>query len=135
MPLPEAATTALQNDCKCYASPGNGPHVAFLVKNHIVPHILGVIYSPQGLAAALRFQLPHSPRRTMLYVYSKFTARDKIEVDDFIQSMEAYDIVMADFNDDIWASPPTRPWKKGLDNTRGYRSECLTSFPDFGGKQ
>ena len=52
----------------------------------------------------------------MLCVYSKFTARDKTEVDDFIQSMEPYDIIMGDFNDDIWASPPTRPWQKGLDN-------------------
>ena len=115
-PLPEAATTALQNDYKCYASPVNGPRVAFLFRNHIVLHILEVIYSPRGLAAALRFQLPHGPRRTVLCVYSKFTTRDKTEVDDFIQSMEPYDIIMVDFNDNIWASPPTRPWQKGLDN-------------------
>ena len=52
----------------------------------------------------------------MLCVYSKFTARDKTEVDDFIQSIKPYDIIMGDFNDNIWASPPTRPWQKGLNN-------------------
>ena len=43
-PLPEAATTALHSDYKCYAAPSGGPRVAFLAKNTLVPHILEVVY-------------------------------------------------------------------------------------------
>ena len=45
-PLPEAATIAMHNDCKCFAAPGTGPRVAFLVRSNLVPHILEVIYAP-----------------------------------------------------------------------------------------
>ena len=45
------------------------------------------------------------------------TTRDKMEVDNFIHSMHPYNIKMGDFNDDMWASPPTRPWQVGLDNS------------------
>ena len=85
-PLPEAATTALHNDYKCYAAPGMGPRMAFLAKNTLVSHKLGVIHSPRGLAAALRLRLPNGPQRTIVCVYSKFTPRDKTEVDQFIHS-------------------------------------------------
>ena len=51
-------------------------------------------------------------------VYSKCTARDKAKVDRFIHITTTYDIIMGDFNDNIWASPPTRPWQEGLDDAR-----------------
>ena len=63
----------------------------------------------------------------LLILYSKFTARDKTEVDDFIQSMEPYDIIRGEFGDDIWASPPTRPWQKGLDNAESLDPLLATS--------
>ena len=100
-PLLEAATTARQSDYKCYAAPGTGPRMAFLVRNHTVPNILETIYSLQGLAAALRFQLSHGPRRTIVCVYPKCTPRDKTEVDRFIRCIDPYHIIMGDFNDDI----------------------------------
>ena len=53
-PKPEAATTALNNDYKCYAAPGNEPRIAFIVRNAVVPHILETLYSPNGLAGAIR---------------------------------------------------------------------------------
>ena len=34
----------------------------------------------------------------------------------FIHSMGPYDIIMGDFNDDIWATAPTRPWQESLDD-------------------
>ena len=43
-PLPEARTTYLQDDYKCYAAPSGGPRVAFLAKNALVLHILEVVY-------------------------------------------------------------------------------------------
>ena len=61
---------------------------------------------PLGLAAALRIQLPAGPRCTIVCVYSKFTARHKTEVDHSIPSMCPYDIIMGDFNDDLWGFPP-----------------------------
>ena len=89
--------------------------MALLTKNTLVPHILEVIYSPSGRAAALRFQLPNSPQRTIVCVYSKFTSRDKTEVDHFIHPTAPHDIIMGDWNDDIWAAP-TRLWQEGLDD-------------------
>ena len=47
-PLPEAATTALNNDYRCYAAPGTEPGIAFLVRNVMVPHVLETLYSPNG---------------------------------------------------------------------------------------
>ena len=113
-PLPEAATTALNNDYKCYAAPGNESRVAFLIRNTVVPHVLEMLYSPNGLAGALRLQLPNSPRRTIACVYSKLSRQDKQEVDLFLQSLRPYDIIMGDYNDDIWSSDPTRPWQHDL---------------------
>ena len=100
-PEPEAATTALNNNYKCYAEPGTEPRVAFIVRNTVVPHILETLYSRNGLAGAIRLQLPNSPRRTIACVYSKFNRRDKQSVDLFLQSLRPYDIVMGDYNDDI----------------------------------
>ena len=53
-PMPEAATTALNNNYKCYAVPGTEPRVAFIVRNNVVPHILETLYSPNRLAGAIR---------------------------------------------------------------------------------
>ena len=53
-PLPEAATTAPQHNYKCYAAPMTEPRVAFLAKNSLVPQMLEVVYSPQGLVKAAR---------------------------------------------------------------------------------
>ena len=86
-PLPEAATTALNNDYKCYAVPGTEPWIAFLVRNAMVPHVLETLYSPNELAGALRLQLPNGPRRTIACVYSKFSRHDKQEVDLFLQTV------------------------------------------------
>ena len=61
-------------------------------------------------------QLPNSPRRTIACAYSKFNRQDKQEVDLFLQSLQPYDIVMGDYNDDIWSSNPTRPWQEDLAN-------------------
>ena len=115
-PLPEAATTALNNDHKCYAAPGTEPRIAFLVRNTMVPHVLETLYSPNGLAGALRLQLPNGPRRTIACVYSKFRGHDKQEVDLFLQTLKPYDIIMGDYNDDIWLPDPTRPWQQDLAN-------------------
>ena len=82
----------------------------------MVPHILETLYSPNGLAGAIRIQLPNSPRRTIACVYSKFNRQDKQEVDRFLQYMRPYDIVMGDYNDDIWSPNPTRPWQVDLAN-------------------
>ena len=71
-PKPEAATTALNNDYKCYAALGTEPRVAFIVRNTVVPHILETLYSPNGLARGITLQLPNSSRRTIACVYSKF---------------------------------------------------------------
>ena len=95
-PMPEAATTALNNDYKCYAAPGTDPQVAFIVRNTVVPNILQTLYSPNGLAGAIRLQLPNSPRRTMACVYSKFNRQDKQQVDLFLQAVQPYDIIMGD---------------------------------------
>ena len=38
-------------------------------------------------------------------------------MDQFIHSMGPYNIIMGDFNNDIWATAPTRPWQEGLDDT------------------
>ena len=38
--MPEAATTALNNNYKCYAAPGTESRVAFIVRHIVVPHIL-----------------------------------------------------------------------------------------------
>ena len=38
--LPEVATTALNNDCLCYAAPDTEPRIAFLVRNVVVGHVL-----------------------------------------------------------------------------------------------
>ena len=62
-PLPEAATTALNNDYKCFAAPGTEPRIAFLVRNTIVPHVLETLCSPNALAGALRIQI-QSKRQT-----------------------------------------------------------------------
>ena len=115
--MPEAATTTLNNNYKCYAAPGNEPRVAFIVRNTVVPHVLETIYSPNGLAGATRLQLPNSPRRTIACVYSKFNRQDKQEVDLFLQSIQPYDVIMRDYNDDIWSSHPTRLWQEDLANT------------------
>ena len=96
-PLPEAATTALNNDYKCYAAPGNEPRAAFLIRNNVVTHVLETLYSPNGLAGAIRLQLPNSPRRTIGCVYSKFSRQDKHEVDLFLHSLQPYDIIMAEW--------------------------------------
>ena len=80
----------------------------------MVPHILETLYSPNGLAGAIRIQLPNSPRRTIACVYSKFNQQDKQEVDLFLQSLRPYDIIMGDYNDDIWSPNPTRPWQEDL---------------------
>ena len=82
----------------------------------MVPHILETLYSPNGLAGAIRIQLPNSPRRTIACVYSKFNQQDKQEVDLFLQSLRPYDIIMGDYNDDIWSPNPTRPWQQDLAN-------------------
>ena len=115
--MPEAATTALNDNYKCYATPGNEPQVAFIVRNTVVPHVLETLYSPNGLAGAIRLQLPNSLRLTIVCVYSKFNRQDKQEVDLFVQSLQPYDIIMGDYNDDIWSSNPTRPWQKDLANS------------------
>ena len=115
-PKSEAATTALNNNYKCYAAPRTEPRLAFIVRNTVVPHILETFYSPNGLAGAIRLQLPDRPRRTMACVYSKFNRQDKQEVDLFLQSLQPDDIVMGDYNDDIWSSNPTRPWQEDLAN-------------------
>ena len=60
-PKPEAATTALNNDYKWYAAPGTKPRVAFIVRNIVVPHILETLYSPNGLAGAIRIRPPTAP--------------------------------------------------------------------------
>ena len=96
-PLPEAAATALNNDYKCYAAPGNEPRVAFLIRNNVVTHVLETLYSPNRLAGAIRLQLPNSPRRTIGCVYSKFSRQDKHEVDLFLQSLQPYNIIMAEW--------------------------------------
>ena len=49
-------------------------------------------------------------------MYSKFNRQDKQEVDLFLQSLRPYDIIMGDYNDDIWSSNPTRPWQEDLAN-------------------
>ena len=67
-PLPKAATTALHNNYKCKAAPSTGPMVALPAKDTTVPHILEVIASPRGLAAALRLQLPLGLRCTIVCV-------------------------------------------------------------------
>ena len=82
----------------------------------MVPHILETLYSPNGLAGAIRIQLPNSPCRTIACVYSKFNQQDKQEVDLFLQSLRPYDIIMGDYNDDIWSPNPTRPWQEDLAN-------------------
>ena len=103
-----AATTALSNDYKCYTAPGTEPRIAFLVRNAVVPHVLKTIFSPNGLAGALRLQLPNGPRRT--------SRHDKQEVDLFLDSMKPYNILMGDYNDNIWSPNPTRPWQRDLTN-------------------
>ena len=113
-PRPEAATTALQNNYKCLAAPGGYPRAAFLIKNHLVPHITDTIYSRNGLAAALRIHLPNDKRRTIVNIYPKFNKPDKKEIDDFIRSMSPYDLLMGDFNDALWNDQPNRPWQEGL---------------------
>ena len=112
----QAATTALNNNYKCYAAPGTEPRVAFIVHNTVVPHILETLYSHNELAGAIRLQLPNSPRRTIACVYSKFNREDQQEVDLFLQSLQPYDMRMGDYNDDIWSSNPTRPWHEDLAN-------------------
>ena len=110
-PLPEAATTPLNNDYKCYTAPGTEPRIAFLVCNAVVPHVLETICSPNGLAGVLRLQLPNGPRRTIACVYSEFSRPDKQEVDLFLETMKPSDILMGDYNDDILSANPTRPWQ------------------------
>ena len=83
----------------------------------MVPHVLEPLYSPNGLAGAIRLQLPNSPRRTIARVYSKFSRQDKQEVDLFLHTLQPYDIIMGDYNDDIWSSDPTRPWQHDLANS------------------
>ena len=115
-PLPEAATTALNNEYKCYVAPGTEPRVAFLVRNTVVPHVLETVYSPNGLAGALRLQLPDGPRRTIVCVYSNFSQYDKQEVDLFLQTLKPYDIIIGDYKDNIWSSDAARPWQQDLAN-------------------
>ena len=91
--------------------------IAFLIRNTEVPHVLETLYSPNGLAGAIRLQLPNSPRRTIACMYSKFSRQDKPEVDLFLQSLQPYDIIMGDYNDDIWSADPTRPWQQDLANS------------------
>ena len=95
-PLPEAATTTLKNDYKFYVTPGTEPRIVFLVRNAMVPHVVETLYSPHGLAGALRLQLPNGPRRTIACVYSKFCQHDKQKVDPFLQTMKPFDILMGD---------------------------------------
>ena len=80
----------------------------------MVPHVLETIYSPNGLAGVLKLQLPNGPRCTIACVHSKFSRHDKQEVDLFLETMKPYDILMADYNDDIWSPNPTCPWQKDL---------------------
>ena len=110
-PLPEAATTALNDDYKCYAAPGNEPRVAFIICNTVVPHVIETLYSPKGLSGAIRLQLPNSPRRTMCLLLIQPSGQ---EVDLFLQSLQSYDDIMGDYNDDVWSSNPTRPWQHDL---------------------
>ena len=56
------------------------------------------MYTPRGLATALCLQVPHRPRHTVVCVYSKFTPRDKAEVDQFIHSMTLYNILWKNLN-------------------------------------
>ena len=56
-PLLEATTTALNNDYKCYAASRKEPRVTFLIRITVVPHALETLYSPNGLAEAMRLQL------------------------------------------------------------------------------
>ena len=113
-PLSQAATTALNNDYKCYAPPATEPRIAFLIRNAMVPHALEPLYSPNGLMGALRLQLPNGPRRTIACVYSKFSRHDKQEVDLFLQTVKLYANIMRDYNGDIWSPDPTRPWQHDL---------------------
>ena len=111
-----------------HGNPGGRPG-----QNTLVPHVLEVVYSPQGLAAALRHQLLHGARHTTVCVYSKFIARAKTEVDPFIHSMTPYGIIMGYFKDDIWAASPTHPWQEGLDGTSVLDPVLATPHhPDVG---
>ena len=82
----------------------------------MVPHVLETLFSPNGQAGALTLQLPNGPRRTLACVYSKFSGHEKQEVDLFSQTLKPYDIIMGDYNEDIWSSDPTRPWQHNLAN-------------------
>ena len=82
----------------------------------MVPHVLETLYSPNGLAGAIKVQLPNSPP-TIACVYSKFSRQDKQEVNLFLQSLWPYDIRMGDYNHDIWSSDPARPWQHDLANS------------------
>ena len=116
-PAAGAATTAINNVYKRYAAPRNEPRVAFLIRDTVVSHVLETLYSPNGLAGAIRLQLPNSPQRTIACVYSTFSRQDKKEGDLFAQSLQPYDIIMGDCNDDIWSSDPTSPWQQDLANS------------------
>ena len=74
-------------------------------------------FETQRTSEAIRVQLPNSPRRTIACVYSKLSRQDKQEVDLFLQSLQPYDGIMWDYNDDIWSSDPTRPWQQDLANS------------------
>ena len=100
-PLPEAATTALNNEYKCHAAHGMEPPIAFLVCNAVVPHVLERIYSPNGLAGVRRLQLPNEPRRTIARVYCKVSRHNKPDVDLFLETLKPCDILMGHYNDDI----------------------------------
>ena len=52
-PLPEEATTGLNNDYKSFAAPGTEPRIAFLVRNAMVPHI-GSLSAHSNIGACLR---------------------------------------------------------------------------------
>ena len=107
-------TTAPNNDYKCYAAPGTEPRIAFLIRNAMVRHVLETLYSPNGLARALRLQLANGPQRTIACVYSKFSRHDKQEVDLFLRTVKPYNIIMGYYNDNTWSPDPTRPWQQDL---------------------
>ena len=114
-PILEAATTTLSNGYQCCTAPGTEPRIAFLVRNAVVPHVLETIYSPNRLAAVQEPDLPNGLRCTIAGVYSRFSRHDKQEVDLFLESMKPYNILMGDYNDDIWSPNPTRTTGEFLD--------------------
>ena len=54
-------------------------------------------------------------------------------MDHFIRSMGPYNIIMGDFNNDIWAAAPVRPRQEGLDDASLFDPLLATPHhPDKG---